>query len=177
MAMCMLALCVLVVAATKLILITIFMVIAAQKEKATGEKGPATVLELGTYALTRSFSHASHGNRSRATRATETDREPREPRRPIESHASHGDRSRSFVPIALMYRSQVCRYLATLKTCALRLVCYVMVAGSAAPSTGEKGPATALELGTYALRSLAEFQPREPRRPVLFPLSPVAFSF
>ena len=44
-------------------------------------------------------------------------------------------------------------------------------------ATGEKGPATALELGTYALRSIAEFQPRERQRPVLFPLSPVAFSF
>ena len=39
-------------------------------------------------------------------------------------------------PITLMYWSQVCCYPATLKTCALRLVlCYVVVAGSAVPST------------------------------------------
>ena len=41
-------------------------------------------------------------------------------------------------PIVLMYRSQVCRYTATLKTCTSRLVLcaiYVMVAGSAVPST------------------------------------------
>ena len=36
----------------------------ALKEKATGEKRPATALELGTYALSRSFTHASHGDRS-----------------------------------------------------------------------------------------------------------------
>ena len=38
------------------------MELTAQKEKATGGKGPATALELDipTYALTRSFSHASH---------------------------------------------------------------------------------------------------------------------
>ena len=42
------------------------MELTAQKEKATGEKGPATALELGTYALSRSFSHASHGDRSRS---------------------------------------------------------------------------------------------------------------
>ena len=71
----------------------IYMELTGQKEKATGEKGPATVLKLGTYALTRSF-----------------------------SHASHGDQLRSLVPHALMYRSQVCCYPATLKTCALRLV-------------------------------------------------------
>ena len=86
------------------------MEITAQKQKATNEKGPATVLEPGTYALSWSF-----------------------------SHASHGDRSRSLVPhsFPLMYRSQVCRYPATLKTCALEAgtVCYVMVAGSAVPST------------------------------------------
>ena len=33
---------------------------------ATGEKGPATTLELGTYALSRSFSYASHRDRSRS---------------------------------------------------------------------------------------------------------------
>ena len=49
----------------------------APKNKVTGEKRPATALELGTYALLWSF-----------------------------SHASHGDRSRSPVPLALMYRSQ-----------------------------------------------------------------------
>ena len=48
------------------ILITIFMEITAEKKKATGEKGPATALDLGTYALSRSFSHASHGDRSRS---------------------------------------------------------------------------------------------------------------
>ena len=37
-----------------------------RREKATGKKGPATALELGTYALSRSFSHASHGDRSRS---------------------------------------------------------------------------------------------------------------
>ena len=30
------------------------------KRKATGEKGPATELEPGTYTLSRSFSHTSH---------------------------------------------------------------------------------------------------------------------
>ena len=44
----------------------IYMELTAQKEKVTGEKGPATTLELGTYALTRSSSHASHGDRSRS---------------------------------------------------------------------------------------------------------------
>ena len=38
----------------------------ALKEKATGGKGPAPALELGTYALLRSFSHASHGDRPRS---------------------------------------------------------------------------------------------------------------
>ena len=42
----------------------IYMESTAPKEKATGEKRPATALELGTYALSRSFSHVS-------TRATE----------------------------------------------------------------------------------------------------------
>ena len=37
-----------------------------QKGKATGEKGPATALELGTYALSQSFSHTSHRDRSRS---------------------------------------------------------------------------------------------------------------
>ena len=37
-----------------------------RREKATGKKGPATALELGTYALSRSFSHASHGDRPRS---------------------------------------------------------------------------------------------------------------
>ena len=68
-----------------------------RREKATGKKGPATALELGTYALSRSF-----------------------------SHASHGDRPRSFVPHRPMYRSQVRRYPATLKTCASRLVLCAM---------------------------------------------------
>ena len=40
--------------------ITIFMELTAQKQ-ATGKKGAATALELGTYALSRSLSHASHG--------------------------------------------------------------------------------------------------------------------
>ena len=31
----------------------------ALKDRATGERGPATELELGTYALSWSFSHAS----------------------------------------------------------------------------------------------------------------------
>ena len=39
-----------------------------RREKATGKKGPATALELGTYALSRSFSHASHGDRPRSFR-------------------------------------------------------------------------------------------------------------
>ena len=65
----------------------------APKEKATGEKRPATALELGTYALSRSFSHASHGDRSR-------------------SSVPH----RSYVPVTGG------RYPATLKTCASRLV-------------------------------------------------------
>ena len=30
------------------------------------QKGPVTALELGTYALSRSFSHASHGDRLRS---------------------------------------------------------------------------------------------------------------
>ena len=37
-----------------------------RREKATGKKGSATALELGTYALSRSFSHASHGDRPRS---------------------------------------------------------------------------------------------------------------
>ena len=47
----------------KLVQLSIIMELTAQ-EKATGEKGPATALELETYALTRSFSHTSHGDRS-----------------------------------------------------------------------------------------------------------------
>ena len=43
------------------------MKLTAQKEKATGQKGPATALELGTYALSRSFIHASHGDQSRSS--------------------------------------------------------------------------------------------------------------
>ena len=39
----------------------------APKEKATGEKRPATMLELGTYALSQSYSHASHEDRSRSS--------------------------------------------------------------------------------------------------------------
>ena len=39
----------------------------APKEKATGEKRPATALELGTYVLSRSFSHASHEDQSRSS--------------------------------------------------------------------------------------------------------------
>ena len=49
------------------LVITIFIKITALKEKATGEKGPATALKLGTYALSRSFRHASHGNRLRSS--------------------------------------------------------------------------------------------------------------
>ena len=76
--------------------VIIFMELTAQKGKGDREKGPATALELGTYSLSRSF-----------------------------SHASHGDRDPPF-PIALMYRSQVCRYSATLKTCTSRLVLCAM---------------------------------------------------
>ena len=36
----------------------------AQKDKATGKKGAATELELGTYALSQSFSHVSHQSQS-----------------------------------------------------------------------------------------------------------------
>ena len=43
-----------------------YMELTAQKEKATGEKGQATMLELGTYALTQSFSHESHGDQLRS---------------------------------------------------------------------------------------------------------------
>ena len=77
--------------------VTIFMELTAQKGKATGKKGPATVLELGP-TLHRGVS---------ATRATETGRDP----------------SSSIAP---MYRSQVCRYPAMLKTCASRLVLCAM---------------------------------------------------
>ena len=42
----------------------IYMELTAQKEKVTREKGPAMAIELGTYALTQSFSHTSHGDRS-----------------------------------------------------------------------------------------------------------------
>ena len=38
----------------------------AQKDRATEEKGPVTELELGTYALSRSFIHASHQSWSRS---------------------------------------------------------------------------------------------------------------
>ena len=44
-----------------LAVITIFMEITAQKEKATGEKGPATALELGTYALSLSCDFNEYG--------------------------------------------------------------------------------------------------------------------
>ena len=44
----------------------IYMELTAQKEKATGEKGPATALEPRTYALTWSFSYASHGDQSKS---------------------------------------------------------------------------------------------------------------
>ena len=47
--------------------LVVYMEPTAPKEKATGEKRPATALELGTYALSRSFSHASHGDRSRSS--------------------------------------------------------------------------------------------------------------
>ena len=67
--------------------------IHSSKGKATGEKRPATALELGTYALPRSFSHASHRDRSR-------------------SSVPH----RSYVPVTGG------RYPVTLKTCASRLV-------------------------------------------------------
>ena len=39
----------------------------AQKGKGDRGKRPATAPELGTYALSRSFSHASHGGRSRSS--------------------------------------------------------------------------------------------------------------
>ena len=45
----------------------IYMDSTAPKEKATGEKRPATALELRTYVLLQSFSHASHGDRSRSS--------------------------------------------------------------------------------------------------------------
>ena len=35
--------------------LVIYMELTAQKEKATGKKGPVTVLELRTYTLSRSF--------------------------------------------------------------------------------------------------------------------------
>ena len=73
--------------------LVVYMEPTAPKEKATGEKRPATALELGTYALSRSFSHASHGDRSR-------------------SSVPH----RSYVPVTGG------RYPVTLKTCASRLV-------------------------------------------------------
>ena len=69
------------------------MELTAQKEKATGGKGPATALELGTYALMRSF-----------------------------SHASHGDWLRAFVPHCSYVPVTGGRYPATLKTYASRLV-------------------------------------------------------
>ena len=42
------------------------MELTAQKERAIGENGPATTLELRTYALSWSFSNTSHGDRSRS---------------------------------------------------------------------------------------------------------------
>ena len=69
------------------------MELTAQKGKVTGKKGPTTALKLGIYTLLGIS----------AMRATKTGRD------------------RSF-PIALMYQSQVCRYPATLKICASRLV-------------------------------------------------------
>ena len=38
----------------------------ALENRVTGEKGPETELELGTYALSWSFSHSSHRPRSRS---------------------------------------------------------------------------------------------------------------
>ena len=71
---------------------------SSEGKKATGGKGTATTLELGTYALSQSFGHASN---------KETGRDPSS-------------------PIALMYWSQVCRYPATLQTCTSRLVLCAM---------------------------------------------------
>ena len=42
-----------------ILVITVFMDSQLRMEKVTGKKGPATALELGTYALSWSFSHAS----------------------------------------------------------------------------------------------------------------------
>ena len=70
-----------------------YMELTVQKEKVTGEKGPVIALELGTYALSWSV-----------------------------SHASHRDRSGSFVPHRSNVPVTGGRYPATLKTCALRLV-------------------------------------------------------
>ena len=83
------------------------MELTAQKEKVTGEKGPVTALEPGTYTLMRSF-----------------------------SYTSHGDRSRSFVPHRSYVPVTGGRYPATLKDLRLKAgtVCGVMVAGLAAPS-------------------------------------------
>ena len=39
---------------------------SSEGERGTGKKGPATAPELGTYALSRSFSHVSHGDQSRS---------------------------------------------------------------------------------------------------------------
>ena len=41
------------------------MELTAQREKGNRGKRTSDPLELGTYALSRSFSHASHGNQSR----------------------------------------------------------------------------------------------------------------
>ena len=50
-----------------ILVITIFMVThSSEGKRRQGKRGPATALELGTYALSRSFSHASHGDRSRS---------------------------------------------------------------------------------------------------------------
>ena len=48
------------------IVVTIFMELTAQKGIGDKEKGPATALELVTYALSQSFSHASQGDRLRS---------------------------------------------------------------------------------------------------------------
>ena len=49
------------------LVITIFMELTAQEGKGDRGKKTSDALELRTYALSRSFSHASHGDRSRSS--------------------------------------------------------------------------------------------------------------
>ena len=89
-------------------IITIFMEFTAQKGKGDREKRTSDCARTRTYAIPRSFSHASHRDRSK-------------------SFVPH----RSYVPVTGVPLSSDIKDLQL----EAGTVCYVMVAGSAVPST------------------------------------------